>query len=320
MAGGHGVRVGSWAARGLRTPLRPAQASEVTTVDRMGRRLGVERSIDAVGAALGPVLALLFLTFLEVRTVILLAVLPAVAAVAVSARANRRRAAQPGGNPTRPDLDVLQPDAVWQLPSLRSRIDQLRRGRLGRFLLGVAIYETANIAAVLLLLRATKLLPAGAGPFSQLQLVALLYIGYQLSAAVCASWAGALADRIGTGPIIAGGATCLLTAYAGFALAGTNELLLLAVCFVLAGAAAGAVDAAEYTGVGRLGSPEIRWTAFGTLAALQSGGRAIATLTAGALWTFVAPEAGPLFCAPLLVVATILFTVRADRPPAPVTA
>ncbi|WP_275078460.1 hypothetical protein [Parafrankia soli] len=43
-------------------------------------------------------------------------------------------------------------------------------------------------------------------------------------------------------------------------------------------------------------------------------------MTAGALWTFVAPEAGLLFCAPLLVVATILFTVRADRPPAPVTA
>jgi hypothetical protein len=82
----------------------------------------------------------------------------------------------------------------------------------------------------------------------------------------------------------------------------------------MAGMAAGAVDTAEYAGVGRLASPGARWTAFGVLAAIQSVGRVAATITAGALWTFFSPAVGLISCAPLLVAGTLVLTLGVDTP------
>jgi MFS family permease len=292
-------RSGSWVARGLGTPPLLEEASAVTPARRLGRRLGVERSVGAFGAAAGALAAAVLLAFFDVRTVILLALVPVVAAVVVSAVGVAR-----GGH-----------IAATAAPThARARLSEMRRGPLGTLMLGVALYEASNIAAVLLLLRATKILPDGAGPLSQLQIVAMFYGLYQLTAAVCAIWAGGLLDRLGAGTVIANGAMFLLAAYAGFAYADPGDLALMIACFVLAGAAAGAVDAAEYTEVGRLTSPATHRSAFGALAGLQSLGRMIATLTAGGLWTLVGPEAGLLVCGPLLIVVTIIFAIRVDRP------
>jgi MFS family permease len=293
-------RSGSWVARGLGTPPLLEEASAATPAQRLGRRLGLERSVGAFGAAAGALAVAMLLAFFDVRTVILLALVPVVAAVVVSAVGVAR-----GG--------TVAAGAAPVLPRARLS-DEMRRGPLGTLLVGVALYEASNIAAVLLLLRATKILPDGAGPFSQLQTVAMFYGLYQLTAAASAVWAGGLLDRLGAGTVIAAGAVCLLAAYAGFAYADPGDLALMIVCFVLAGAAAGAVDAAEYTGVGRLASPAARRSAFGAVAGLQSAGRVIATLTAGGLWTLVGPEAGLLVCGPLLIVVTIIFTMRVDRP------
>ena len=289
-------RAGSLAVGGLRPPLLLGQTDEITSRQRTGRRVGVERCIGAASAAAGPLTALVLLLFFEVRTVILLAVVPAVAALAIVTFGGAR--ARPAG-----------PTAV-QLPPVRARITLIRRGPLAGLLLGVALYEGANIAAVLLLLRAAKILPDGFGPFTQFQSVAFLYVVYQLTAAFAAAWAGALADRVGAGTVIGNGAVLLLVAYAGFAFANSGDVALMIGCFVLAGVASGAVDAAKYVGVWRLSPPETRWTAFVTLAGLQSVGRALATLTAGGLWALVAPEAGLLVCGPLLLAAAVFLTVR----------
>jgi MFS family permease len=222
------------------------------------------------------------------------------------------------GHPNLHDLPILYLRSSCAFPSRAFRGTSPRRDRCsprgGTLLAGIVAYELSNIAAVLLLLRATKLMPDGAGPFGQPQLVALLYIVYQLSAAVAATPAGALADRVGAGIVIANGAVLLLASYAGFAAAPRGNLPVLLACFVLAGTAAGAVDAAEYAGVGRLASPGARWTAFGVLAAIQSIGRMVATITAGALWTFVSPTVGLVACAPLLVAGTLILTVGIDTP------
>lgn len=292
-------RSGSWVARGLGTPPLLEVASSTSAPNELGARLGLERSVGALGAAFGALAAALLLAFVEVRTVILLALVPVVAAVAVSAHGTLSgRDALDHGSPaqTRPDLSLL------------------RQPPLRRLALGITCYEASNIAAVLLLLRASKLLPDGTGRLSQLQAVAVLYGLFHLSSAAAAVWGGRLADRFGAGRVIATGAACLLGAYAGFAFAGEGDLTAMTVCFLLAGTAAGAVDAAEYTGAGRLTPPETHRAVFGALSGLQSAGRVVATITAGGLWTLVGPEAGLLVCGPLLVLCVALFTRGTDRP------
>ncbi|WP_018500711.1 MFS transporter [Parafrankia discariae] len=292
-------RSGSWVARGVGTPPLLEVASATGTPSELGARLGLERSVGALGAAFGALAAALLLAFVEVRTVILLALVPVVAAVAVSTHGTLRgRDALDHGVPTqaRPELSLL------------------RQPPLRRLALGIACYEASNIAAVLLLLRASKLLPDGTGRLSQLQAVAVLYGVFHLSSAAAAVWGGRLADRFGAGRVIATGAAFLLGAYAGFAFAGEGDLTAMTVCFLLAGTAAGAVDAAEYTGAGRLTPPETHRAVFGALSGLQSAGRVVATITAGGLWTLVGPEAGLLVCGPLLVLCVALFTRGTDRP------
>lgn len=310
-------RAGSWVARGMGTPTTLRPVSDQALAGRAGRRLGVERAYDALVAAIGPLIAVALLAFASVRTVLLLAVVPAVVAGLASAYGARAARSAPGAGAGAGAPGETGAAGAAGRPSARSIVAELRRsGPLGRLLLGVALYEAANIAAALLLLRATKILPGGAGPLSRLQAVALLYVVYQVSAAACAFWAGRVVDRLGAAVVVATGAAALLIAYAGFAAAARGDLALMIGCFVLAGAAAGAVDAAEYAGLARLVPPERRWPALSALTGLQNAGRIFATVTAGGLWTLVSPPAGLLICGPLLLVATILLATRPDRPAA----
>jgi predicted MFS family arabinose efflux permease len=57
--------------------------------------------------------------------------------------------------------------------------------------------------------------------------------------------------------------------------------------------------------VAALASEDLRGSAFGLLAAVQSFGNLVASAVAGILWTAVSPAAGLLFAAALMAVALI---------------
>jgi MFS family permease len=79
-------------------------------------------------------------------------------------------------------------------------------------------------------------------------------------------------------------------AYAGFA-AGPASVLALAPWFVAAGIAIGCVETAEHAAVAGLAPLELRGSAFGLLAAVQSFGNLAASAIAGLLWTLASPRA-----------------------------
>ena len=78
-------------------------------------------------------------------------------------------------------------------------------------------------------------------------------------------------------------------AYAGFA-AGATSVLALAPWFVAAGVAIGCVETAEHASVAALAPVELRGSAFGLLAAVQSFGNLAASAVAGLLWTLASPR------------------------------
>jgi hypothetical protein len=84
-------------------------------------------------------------------------------------------------------------------------------------------------------------------------------------------------------------ATVYGRAYAGFA-AGATSVLALAPWFVAAGIAIGCVETAEHAAVAALASAELRGSAFGLLAAVQSFGNLAASAIAGLLWTLASPR------------------------------
>jgi MFS family permease len=284
------LRVGGWIARGLRGPARSALLADVVPPSAYGRAYGFERAMDNLGAIGGPLLALGLVAAAGVRTAILLSVIPgllAALAVVVAVRAA-------------PRLEERE-----RRP-LRLRVRPVLRGRLGRLLWGVTAFEIGNAAATLLILRATDLLTPAHGHGAAVKLGLVLYAGYNLAASVASLPAGGLHDRRGSVLVLSLGVGCFLVAYAGFALAGAT-IVLLAALFLLAGAGKGLVETAEQAAVAALAPPEVRGSAFGILAAIQSFGNVGASVTAGSLWTLVSPRAAFLYLAAWMVVALIAF-------------
>src|SRR3954454_3189234 len=70
------LRGAAWAARGLRVPARNALLADVVPASAYGRAYGFERTMDNLGAIVGPALALGLVAVLSVRVAILLSVIP----------------------------------------------------------------------------------------------------------------------------------------------------------------------------------------------------------------------------------------------------
>jgi MFS family permease len=189
---------------------------------------------------------------------------------------------------------------------LRLRVRPVLQGQLGRLLWGVAAFEVGNAAATLLILRATDLLTPTHGHGAAVKLGLALYAGYNVAAAATSLPAGGLHDRRGGVLVLSLGVGCFLAAYVGLALAGAG-IVLLAVLFLLAGAGKGLVETVEQAAVAALAPAEVRGSAFGILAAIQSFGNLGASVTAGALWTLVSPRAAFLYLSAWMLVALAAF-------------
>jgi MFS family permease len=267
------LRAGAWAARGLRVPARNALLADIVPPAVYGRAYGFERAMDNLGAIAGPLLALVLVGLAGVRTAIALSVVPGLLAALAIVYAIRHA--------PRAEERERQP--------LRLRIRPVLTGRLGRLMVGVSAFEFGNVAATLLILRATELLAAAGGQDEATQLALGLYVAYNLAATLASVPAGRLGDRRGAVLVLAVGVALFGLAYAGFA-AGPSSVLALAPWFVAAGVAIGCVETAEHAAVAALAPVQLRGSAFGLLAAMQSFGNLAASAIAGLLWTAISPR------------------------------
>jgi hypothetical protein len=101
-------------------------------------------------------------------------------------------------------------------------------------MVGVGAFEFGNLAATLLILRASELLAPGRGQDRATQLALGLYVAHNLAATLASIPAGRLGDRRGAVLVLVVGVGLFGLAYAGFA-GGPATVLALAPWFVAAG-------------------------------------------------------------------------------------
>ncbi|MBA3946789.1 MAG: MFS transporter [Herpetosiphonaceae bacterium] len=282
------LRGSAWLARGLRVPARNALLADVVPPAAYGRAYGFERAMDNLGAIGGPLLALALVAWLSVRTAILLSVIPGLLAAGAILYA-ARQTIQAVPRPRQP---------------LRLQVRPVLRGQLGRLLLGIAAFEVGNVAATLLILRATTLLSPGVGAARATQLALALYVAYNIAATLVSIPAGRVGDRRGPRPVLLVGVVAFLVAHLGFALT-TASIPLLALWFVSAGIAIGCVETAQHAAVAALAPVAVRGSAFGVLAAIQGFGNLAASAVAGLLWSLVSAQAAFLYLALWMVLAFV---------------
>jgi len=267
------LQAGAWAARGLRVPARNALLADIVPASVYGRAYGFERAMDNLGAIVGPLLALVLVGLVGTRTAIALSIIPGLLAALAIVYAIRHA----------PRAEQQERQA------LRLRVRPVLKGQLGRLMVGVSAFEFGNVAATLLILRATELLAPGRDQDRATQLALGLYVAYNAAATLASVPAGRLGDRRGAILVLVLGVGLFGLAYAGFA-AGPASVLALAPWFIAAGVAIGCVETAEHAAVAALAPVELRGSAFGLLAAVQSFGNLAASTIAGLLWTATSPR------------------------------
>ena len=290
------LRAGAWTARGLRVPARNALLADVVPADAYGRAYGFERSMDNLGAILGPLAAIGLIAAVGTRWAIALSVFPGLMATLAIIYAIRHTP-KPTRQPKRP---------------LRFKIRPVLQGRLRPLFAGIAAFEFGNCAATLFILRASQLLQPGHGKDRATTIALALYVTYNAAATVTSLAAGHQSDRTSSTLVMIVGVAAFGFAYLGFTHDTTNWAVLLP-WFVLAGIGIGCVETAQHAAVATHAPAEIRGSAFGLLAATQSFGNLAASLVAGILWTALSPSWAFGYLAVAMTIALITLITRTAR-------
>jgi MFS family permease len=183
---------------------------------------------------------------------------------------------------------------------------------LERVMPGIGAFELGNVAATLMILRATELLTPTRGMETATSLALWLYVGYNGAATLASVPAGRVADRRRGVNVMMAGVALFAIAYVGLAVAGPT-FWLLAVWFITAGIAIGCVETAENSTVALLAPATARGSAFGLLAAAQSFGNLAASGVAGMLWTLFSPTVAFGYSASWMGVSVVTLFVGARR-------
>lgn len=281
----------AWISRGIRSPARDMLLTDLAGKDSYGRAFGVERAGDNLGAVIGPLMAAGLVGVVGVRSTILLAVVPgALAAVAIMLAAREARRS----------LASVQGRRTFSL-NLRA----LHRAGVVRILAPVACFEFGNLAATLLILRATDVLSHDLGwsPTLAASVAVLMYAGHNAVAAAASLVGGAVSDRRNPRLVFSLGAAAYLVAYGAFAIG--NSLAVLVGGFVLAGVGIGLAETAESTVVATRLPSVLRSNAFGLLGLTQSMGDIGATVVAGVLWAAFSAQVAFVYAAVWMAISLV---------------
>lgn len=280
------LRIAAWSARGLRVPARNAILADLVPQAAYGRAYGFERAMDNLGAIIGPLLALLLVALFDIRSAILIAVIPGLLAAASISYAITHTRKKTAPAPPPPPAAEHTASSEQQSVPVHPNGHAVLRGDLGSLFVGIGAFEIGNVAATLLILRATEVLIPDFGVKQATLVATALYTAYNIIATVASLLAGRLVDLWNAQRVLTIGVAGFALAYGCFAITGP-QLLVLFSCFVLAGIAIGCVETAEHAAVATFVPAEIRGSAFGVLAAIQGFGNLAASGIAGMLWTTV---------------------------------
>lgn len=250
--------------KGLRTGARDALLSEAATPATKGRVFGFHRSMDTLGAVLGPALALLYLVHRpgDYVPLFLLAFGPGLLAITLSFLVKDKRTTP--ASPTKP-VPFFAFLRYWRSSPAAYR--KLTRGLL--------LFALFNSSDVFLLLQAKNAGLSDTGTIG-------VYIFYNLVYALAAYPLGVLADRIGLKRVFLFGLALFAGVY--FGMAGAHGLGAIAALFLVYGVYAAATEGIAKAWISNVVPVTDTATAIGTYAGFQSLCALAASSLAGLLW------------------------------------
>lgn len=280
--------------KGIRTAPRDALLADFTDDRHRGRVFGFHRSMDSLGAVFGPLVGLLFLwADAPLRMIILLAVVPGIAAVFVLRWLPERK---PESHDATGGLTVAGPKlpaAFWLA------------------LIVTTIFMLGNSSDAFLILRSKDL-------GMTTTLVVLAYVTYNVVYSALSLPSGIISDRIPRVWVMLAGYVVFGLVYAGFAAAGSQAAVW--PLFMVYGAYIALTDGVSKALVADMVPKSARSSAMGLFQGVNGIAALVASITAGILWDQVS-EAAPFVlgaaCATVAAVGLVVLAGSGRLRPAP---
>lgn len=265
-------RTVGWIGWSIRSPVRDALLTESTTPATIGRAFAFHRTLDTLGAILGPLTAMLLVAHVPLRTIFVLSLIPGLCAVfaivfLVKERPRQKIEAHP-----------------WA--SLKALPRDFRR-----FLLPVGLFGISNFAPTLLILRAQDLLTPSLGAVAAAAFAIGLYTFSNVVYALVAYPIGTLADRMSKRIILSIGFALFGLLCLGFLFADGHKGLLI-LLFALSGVYTAIIESSQPALASTLIGEDQHGVGFGLMSAVDGLGDFLSSSIMGVLWTFVSPNSG----------------------------
>lgn len=250
--------------KGIRTGARDAILSDEATPKTKGKIFGFHRSMDTLGAVIGPILALLYLYFYpkDYKTLFFIAFIPGLLAVFTSFFLKDR---------------ITTMHKTKTAPSFFSFLNYWKTSpsEYRKLVIGLLVFTLFNSSDVFLLLKAKQ---------SGLEdtMVIGIYIFYNLVYALFAFPIGILADHVGLKKIFIIGLSLFAVVYFGMAVNTYRNLFF--GLFFLYGIYASATEGISKAWISNITDKKDIATAIGTFSGLQSICTMLASSLTGFIW------------------------------------
>lgn len=283
------VRVADRSGKGIRTSPRDALISDSAARSEAGKAFGLHRSLDQLGAILGPLLAFVALPAIGIRGVFWLSFAPAAIALAI--------------------LLFFVSDAEGPVKH-RNVFENAREALSHNFVALLIIFGVFTVGAYnfsFILLKASSL-------GVQDGLVPVVYACLNLATVVLGLPAGILADRIGKVPVLAVGyVVFLVTSVAGSMLTG-NSLYAFPLAFLF-GSYLAISETVQRAMIPDFTKPELKGTAYALYYTFIGVSSLVSNSIFGALWTNIGPATAfqySIATSTIGIIALIAFMLRTN--------
>lgn len=249
--------------KGLRTAPRDALLAESVAPEARGGAFGWHRGMDTLGAAIGPLFAIVYLSYFKdnLRPIYYLALIPGLVSVAIAFFIREKT----HDTKTHATTNLQFSDLKWITFSKPFKI----------YVVAWTVFSLTNSSDVFLLMRAKE-------QGLELQSIILLYCLYNLTYSLLSPWLGGLSDRIGRKPLLILGLVLFSGVYLGFSMATqTGQFIALFTCYGIYMAATDGVGKALLID---LVSPHQKATALGIFGTVSGFATIIASTVAGYFW------------------------------------
>ena len=273
--------------KGIRTGARDALLSDEATPATKGKVFGFHRSMDTLGAVLGPMFALVWLYFYpgNYQTLFFIAFFPGLLAVLSTLFLKEKISADPKPKVSTPFFSFLR---YWRVSPTAYR----------KLVIGLLVFTLFNSSDVFLLLKAKQ---AGLDDTMTIG----VYIFYNLIYALFSFPVGILADKAGLKTIFTAGLGLFAVVYAGMAFC--SNVFLIFGLFFLYGIYASATEGIAKAWISNISERKDTATAIGTFTGLQSVCTMLASSLTGIVWFKLGATAAFLTTAVASVLVIVYF-------------